>query len=356
MFSVSGRNRGKVDKEEWRSGSEPPSPTNEPPPSPHQKQNQRTCQELGLDLPNDQDNALKAKKKILLSSLCSGSRWSEEGNSRRLGPNKYNVFECLQKSPITSPRAADECKKFTCDEFKNKNDMVRLGNVYQRDSIEKSSRSPEHNHSPQDSSEIDPRYQSGASKCSQSEGNTSVNQKGKYSPKQNPAGKDCTVEDLGSLKLTEDTLLVVKKPDSASKLEPEQTSIKETKSVDNEMKSTLAEVCATKENCNNLTSKENSGGIPVNDEVKLEGSSSEDVKQKVDEIELMDLDDVDPVPEFLDRCSVATPISIATAIELKKVVLGSATAKFSPQWLDQGFVFNTNHKLRYGFVQKKVSM
>ncbi|KAJ9579958.1 hypothetical protein L9F63_004341, partial [Diploptera punctata] len=334
-------NRGKNGKDEWRSGSEPPSPTNEPPPSPRIKHHQRTCQELGLEITNEQNNALKVKKQILLSSLCSGSGWSEADNIHRLGPNRYNVFENLHKSPVTSPRAEEEGKNILSDILQNVNsdEMIRSGNLIQGNSIENVSnyrKNPEHNISPKHKPKTDKTSETMSKRISQPTDSNAVYPENKHCPKSNLDSSD----------------------HASSKLESkEQITIKKSEEVDNELKlvTKLEEVWISTDNSrpNDIHFIQKSEEVLKNNSIKQDNTSSEEIMQDVEDIELMELDVFDMVPEFLEISVPHTPISITTAVELKKVVLGSASDIFSPQWLTQGFVFSTNHKLRYGFVQKK---
>lgn len=46
-------------------------------------------------------------------------------------------------------------------------------------------------------------------------------------------------------------------------------------------------------------------------------------------------------------------VSIETAMELKKVIFGSATRSFNTEWMKQGFYFSEHGMLKYGLVQDK---
>ncbi|PSN31855.1 hypothetical protein C0J52_26189 [Blattella germanica] len=321
LHFLSGRSsRLRNSKDEQRSGSEPPSPTHEPPPSPSRRAHQKTCQELGLDFPNDQDNALKAKKKILLSSLCSTSDWKEENNAFRLGPSKNNVFECLHKSPVTSPRANDEHKSLSNEilQCKQSEETPELENL-----VRTNGKSLEN-----------------------------VESESKTSPGHGPnrpieIKNDISNEVSDSVQLSKITQVI-----KAGAVNVSETIVKEITNVHNlstEVDSLpKLEVWLPHEDKECVISNNER-----NDQNTQGNMSPSDVFHDVQDMVVMDLDEEDSVPEFLEISVAHTPVKLATAVELKKVVLGSSMANFSPQWLGQGFMFNTNHKLRYGFVQRK---
>nr|CAD7606631.1 unnamed protein product [Timema genevievae] len=103
-------------------------------------------------------------------------------------------------------------------------------------------------------------------------------------------------------------------------------------------------------NHNNNDSDEQRGESPrsVNgqDSNEVSPSSPSSGPEEATSVRVSEVEDVPCGPSM---------ISLHMAVQLKEVVFGSATGGISPQWLGQGFTFNTQHKLRYGFVQKKVS-